>query len=177
MISLSFTICNDCDTITFNDTTGVYDATSNPGGYGDPATNKPIGDWRGSLSVYTKTDSINPVKTWGNLAGGGELDPEDILGVDVDLGTLDDGIYNFIWTITDDDETFETSQFVYFYCDVKTCMRDTITKDINDEANIVLLQILSMFQWELEYCGNYEAADKHREQILELCNTNSQNCD
>lgn len=166
MILLSFNICNDCEELTFTETTGIYSA-SNIGGYGSP--NEEISFFNGELSVYNKTDSINPLSTHIIVPSA---DGSTTLPI------VADGIYNFVYTIkaTDNSVLYQKSQYNYFYCDLKKCLMSNITKDINSEANITLLQMFNMFKWELEYCGNFESAEVHRLRLMELCESASNKC-
>lgn len=166
MISLSFNICNDCEKLIFTESTGVYSAT-NTGGYGSPNENATF--FNGELSVYKKTDTINPISTHTIVpSANGETE----------IPIVEDGIYRFVYVAraTNNSIQYTSSQYVYFYCDLKACLMGNVTKDINNEANIILLQMFSMFKWELEYCGNFESADLHRKRILDLCSAATKTC-
>jgi len=151
----------------FTEATGIYSAT-NLGGYGSP--NEASSFFTGELSVFKKTDSTNPIATYTIIPDG--------LGTEVILTPLPDGIYRFVYRITATDSSvlYQNSSFMYFYCDIKECLMNCITKDIDDESNIVMLQMFNMFLWELEYCGNYESAEKHRLRLKELCDMASKKC-
>lgn len=102
-----FTISNSCnwDSLTHTQTTGVYDASDNTGGYGSP--NALVGDITAtSLSISNLTDDVeyDAITTIDassdTTATTIDLAELTVDGVEAFTTNITDGVYEFIWTVT-----------------------------------------------------------------------------
>lgn len=128
--SISLSLGNKCDKVTFTETTGVYNATTNVTGWGTP-------------NIDT-TDIATSVVNIYNYTGTTLLDTFDLTGLypsatpsefnilEEEDWTLADGIYKIMYTITDDSVT----PVVYnndlthelFLCNLCNCKNGLIEK-------------------------------------------------
>jgi len=122
---------NGCTGITFTDTTGFYNVTTNPGGWNDDLTL-----WKTNVdSPYVTTATISISLNGGTATTINVLDkiqasifPEFELYqyTPVDTGgnfNLADGYYTITYTITDSDEvTYSTDIVFVVYCNVACCV-------------------------------------------------------
>lgn len=121
----------NCSTLSFTETTGVYNATTNLYGYGAP--NITIADAiSGSLVITapdltTYTISIPP-------SNNTDLSTTIVLATLGGRTSVEDGFWNFEYTITDVYTTqYVVEQGYYFYCQAECCVAKLLTKiDLDD---------------------------------------------
>jgi len=121
----------NCSTLSFTETTGVYNATTNPYGYGAPNTT--IANAVSGSLVITTPDLVNytisiPPSNNPNLSTTIVL---------ANLGgrtSVEDGFWNFAYTVTDvSANQFAVQQGYYFYCQAECCVAKLLTKiDLDD---------------------------------------------
>lgn len=129
MLQLSFNICqkSDCSIIEFTETTGIYNVTTNPTGWGTP--NASIGSYAYSkLEFFDSTNTL--VKTF-------ELYPDfpttNTLFSKELVYDIPDGLYRIVYTVRETKTTgtsYSTTIQQGFYCNVKCCVLSMI-KDID----------------------------------------------
>ncbi len=133
MLQLSFNICqkSDCSIIEFNETTGLYNITSNPGGWGGPfsTVNPDI-----TLYHYSKLEFFDQSNTLIKLF---EFYPEFPTSDTNFIKELDyaipDGIYRIIYTVREtktSGTSYSSTIQQAFYCNVRCCVFSMI-KDID----------------------------------------------
>ena len=128
-VTLKIDICpsGDCKSFNFTETTGAYNETYNPTGWGSP-NDTPNPDWDTTLTI---TDPNN-IETILNMAVYGF--PTDNTNFTFPIsaslltnnttGTLDDGIYNFTYTAVSPGggTTYSTTFSLYSYCNIQCCV-------------------------------------------------------
>jgi hypothetical protein len=156
-VSLNFCLAEQCDckTALFNDTTGVYDAVTNEGGWGTPNTN--------SNTITSATISITPKGYITPIVFTFTINNNDIqsvtrtddFGVITDVtalinnaifpffnfefnsellynsspnSDLVDGSYLVTYECTNGEDTFINQQWVFFTCLSKRCKDDTVVR-------------------------------------------------
>lgn len=105
-LSPLFTISNDCnwDALTFTETTGAYDVSTNIGGYGTP--NAATGDVTATtLAISNLTSDVDFDSITTISASSSDAETEILLtdltveGVAQFTTNITDGVYEFIWTV------------------------------------------------------------------------------
>lgn len=191
-VILQFSICqsNDCETLTFTETTGAYDVTSNPNGWGSPnratssATIVTLTVTNPDDTEYVLDLSANYPTT--DITLEYEINPTEI---GLTAGTkIPDGIYKFNYSVTTvvTGTTIVYTQTVYkaLYCQVQCCAlnmfvgldvececsQDSIDKAIKGYALLKGLQMAAE-------CGNITEFNNILAQLEKLClNNNCNNC-
>lgn len=184
---LSTNVCegSDCGSLIFSETTGLYNAETNPTGYGAP--NPSTSDIVSAELVITLANgtsyTIDLFATGDfpttNTAFEYEILPTDI-GYNSDNDQIEDQIITFVYTITTNTAVKYTQTVVQaFYCQVECCVNrmfleldldcDCI-KDEMDEA----LKAYAMLQGlkAAVNCGNNTAYTNILAQLTKLCGTN-----
>jgi len=97
------TVSLSCDgeSFLFTETTGAYNVSTNPGGYGAP--NAALADCTATLvitndSTDVEYDSITMTPSSSN--GATLIELEDILLDGVELTAIEDGVWKFLYTVT-----------------------------------------------------------------------------
>lgn len=185
MLKLDFDICqkSDCSGIKFTETTGLYNVSTNPTGWGTSfnTTNPDIATFQYSkLEFY---DSGN------NLITTLELYPDfpssDITFTkELDLD-IDDGIYKVVYTVRETKTTgisYTAEAQVAFYCKVNCCIMSMI-KDIDPCCNCShnaldkFNQAYALLQGLKCNCGNITQFNNILKVLQKICkNTNCKNC-
>ena len=111
----------------FQETTGIYQATTNPTGWGTPNIDT-------SDSILAKLEIIFPNETEDDIhtldistdfpssdtSKAIEFTMEDFDGEEGDI--FPDGVYNIIYTISTETEDYVTSKYVFAFSQVKCCV-------------------------------------------------------
>ena len=134
--------CKTCTSITIKDITGFYNITTNPEAWNDASTL-----FRSSaespyvvtaiLDIYFNGQPAIPevdVTATINNAVFPEYDLYEYIPVDLDGNSnLQDGLYEFILTITgSDEEVYTTNIIIPTWCNVECCVAK-LTSDVADE--------------------------------------------
>jgi len=135
-LQLSFQICqsNTCDALTFVETTGAYNAISNPNGWGTP--NATLGGVTSALLDITLANgnsyTIDLLATTyfptDNSTFEYELTNSDF-GY-TDGGKITDQIIKFVYTVIANGTTYVQTVYKAFYCQVQCCVY-SMFKDLN----------------------------------------------
>lgn len=190
-LGLSFQICqsSDCSELTFVETTGVYNATSNPTGYGAPnaltsdATAATLTVTLASGSSYVIDLLATTFFPSSDITFEYALSNADFGGVA--SSAIDDQIINFLYTVTTASATYTTSFSQAFYCQVQCCVMsmfadidvdcDSCTKSKTDAA-LKAYALLKGLIYSAN-CGNSTYFNSILTQLNKLClNTNCSNC-
>ncbi len=120
---------SDCKTLTVYETTGIYNAITNTGGYGFPNTeleNIIISE----LGMIGPDGLLNRIQLFGE--GFPSSNPE--FGIEIDLSlinrtSIEDGYWEFLYTIVNDDqESYPYTASYYFYCNIECCISKLLNK-------------------------------------------------
>lgn len=185
-LSPTITAClkNSCTTLSVTDTTGVYNATTNPGGWGSQNT--------GGADVAKATITII-------LPNGSEQEedvtdqiPDPVTGTfdftDITLDAYVDGIMTIVYTVTNSAGRDRTYKYeVLFVCQTRACVDNMWAEvacescgggcDLSskiDDANLAegLLKGLEASS----VCCDAACINKILASIAQLCNWNNCNC-
>lgn len=187
---LDFEVCmsSDCKTLTFVETTGAYDVTSNPTGWGTP---------NATLAGAT-TAVLTIVLASGNsysldLFALSDFPTSDITfqyelvnsGFGYTVGSsIDDQIINFTYSVTTGDATYTQNKQYPFYCQVQCCVMGMF-KNLNVECDSCTeqttkaLQAYAMLKGLIANanCGNKTNFNNILVQLNKLClNSSCSNC-
>ena len=184
-LSPTFTMCvvNNCGKIEFTDTTGVYHATNNTGGWGTP-------NMQGS-GVVTATITFQNLTTGASLQTYNVLSqiPATVTGNIVFTQTtyaVTDGIYQVIYTLTGTDNVSKTSSILVL-CNTRCCIDEMWkllpgylkTKDSEFIKNYIDQALLAEGIYNgiraAGGCLNEDAVEDALDRLEQLCEFN--NCD
>jgi hypothetical protein len=128
-LSPTFSICqNKCDELTFTDTTGDYDASTNTGGWGAPNTARAavtssyinITDPSGATYIIDATTDV--------VAGTLSICiSTTVAGI---TGDYVDGIYKVEWVVSDASTSYSDIIEVFVFCQAK-CKVDTMVSNLD----------------------------------------------
>jgi len=184
-------LASDCSTLTFSELTGAYNATTNTGGYG--ATNSDIIDIvQATLTVIDPSDNSYTIDMY--ITGDFPTTNTDFTYTinleDIDKTSIEDGYWQFIYTVLDDDTdtVYSTTTSYYFYCNSECCVSKLLTSiDIeascSDKINNDKIKNYNKARILLESlknagrCFNTSAFDNIKSLISKICkNTNCKTC-
>lgn len=186
-LSLEFEAClnNKCDEISFTDTTGLYNAATNTGGWETP--NESGGDViSATITVYDAAKD-NLLDTYDVTSAI----PDPVTGT-IDLGDFtwgqSDGIYTLVYTVIakPGDELLEYTKEikVFFYCNLLNCIDEEKVKLVGTcdpvklskiKENIDTLEMLLYGAKSAFACGNFTEVATIMETASTLC-TQLGNC-
>jgi len=187
-VTLDFEICqsSDCSALTFVETTGVYNATTNPVGWGAP-NELTSNATAATLTVTLASGNSYVINLW-------DVFPTDVATLEYlitneDIGyttgsPIDDQIISFLYTVTTATATYTQSFDQAFYCQVQCCVLgmfanlnvecDSCSKQIDDALKAYAMLKGLIYS---AYCGNSTAFNNILAQVNKLClNKNCQNC-
>lgn len=189
-LEISFQICqsNTCNSLTFVETTGAYNATSNPTGWGAP---------NATLASVTSAEleitlASGDSYTIDLLATG--LFPTDDTTFEYELtnsdfgytngAKIDDQIITFVYTVVANGTTYTQTVYQAFYCQVQCCVY-SMFKDLNVTCDACLTSKTKAIDAYLllkgliysANCGNTTNFNSQLATLQKLClNQNCQNC-
>lgn len=179
--TISACLKNKCSDISITDTTGVYDVTTNPGGYPNPA-----GVTAASLTITLPDGTIMaPVDVLSQIPA----DP--ITGSftfnDISVPGYTDGVMTILYEVTDASGTHPYTFTALFTCksracvdnmwaDVacKTCSGSCDLASIIDDANLAEGLLRGLESGAI--CCDGPCIDKILSSLTRLCNWNDCNC-
>lgn len=115
-------LASNCTTLSFFETTGVYNATTNVGGYGAPNVETSDID-AAVLTVISPSDQTYTIDVFGDFPSDNDEFSIDIDLADLSRTSIEDGYWQFIYTVTTNaavEYTANTSY--YFYCNAECCV-------------------------------------------------------
>jgi len=180
-LNLNFDTCviNNCNSIKFTETTGVY-SVSNTGGYGAP--NITLGSvLTAVLEVTDPGDVVTNLNLFthglpsSNLSFSYSFD-----AIDLGLNNIIDGKWKFKYTITTASATYTLTKNVLFYCNMKCCVTQTLSDlvltdctDCNnsnkDYDNYIKLSTFFDSLKKAAECGSVSEFTKIKKIIDKLC--------
>lgn len=199
--ALSISVCQakDCQSFAITETTGVYNASSNPGGYGGGVNydTTDVIDARLVITLPDGTsitiDSSSAIPVYPSLPDSTGLAPFTVASAMLGLsGVLPDGIYTIQYTI-DINTVFSTTtqtsvtQFVLFTCTIKCCVDKLFAKisdqgcgcnDCNDAIiqNALLASALYQALCASGVCGNTTNVNCLLDRLNKLCTAKNCGC-
>jgi hypothetical protein len=192
MLILQFEVSqtSDCTQFIFKDTTGIYDAVNNPGGWGTP--NDDIGTLQTPTTIdITLPDGITTYQidlaTLPSSNIPADQPPnEQYFDMSYIGGTagdkIPDGIYTFLYTVTADQGTHTQVNVQGFICQVCCCV-ESMFKDIKsgcdccDKDYMRLMEaslLLQGLQCQLD-CGQVNEFNNTLSALQKICKMT--NCD
>ena len=128
-VTLKIDICptGDCKSLNFTETTGTYNATYNPTGWGTPNDN-PNPDWTATLTI-TDPNNILSILDMGPYSFP-STNPDYTFPISASLltnnttGVFADGLYNFNYTVVSPDKgiTYTITSKIFVYCNIQCCV-------------------------------------------------------
>lgn len=188
-IALNFCISesDDAKSFTFKETTGIYDAISNTGGWGSP--NPTIASALTATvsiskledvdkGIYTNPVSINVYPTLPNTNSTLFLITAETAGFGVNSSFID-GIYKITYNVTSSSGLINpVTKLFGFYSNLDCCIKKASDKVSLCSCNCDELEeeINDLIFWRRllkasDCCGNIQAIVKYIEKINTLCNS------
>lgn len=191
-LQLAFNVCqsSDCKELIFTETTGIYDATNNPTGWGSP--NATIASAVSATLTITKPDGTvtSPINIFPSSFPTTNDDLEYTITAAA-LGytansKLPDGLYTVLYTVVAGSTTYTQTKSFLFSCQIRCCVY-SMAKDIaflectdcKDEAIDKLLKAWALYQALLAAanCGLTAKFEELMDSLERLClNTSCNNC-
>lgn len=189
-VKLDFSICqsSNCKSITFTETTGTYDSTTNLTGWG--ALNELISDAT-EATLQVTIPGILGIVSIDLLSEGFPTDTclsTNITSVTLGLGTtetpLPDGVYTFTYTVTTSTNIYYITKYVLLDCQVSCCVSQMLAKIPDtgcDCDNTVVKNALLAYTYlqALKHagkCGNITKATNLLDILNKICNKKSCGC-
>lgn len=195
-LKLNFSVCteNSCKNFTFIETTGTYDATTNPTGWGAPnsliawATAATLDIYKPGNTTTTPDLTIDlfavTPDNWPTTDNTLEyLITNTVLGVS---GKLTDGFWKFVYSVTvqevDTIKVYKQTKYIATTCNAKCCV-DGLFAEIEDfecdcmEAAInkaITAQAIYKAMESAGKCGNLTKFNKLKSMLTRMCN--NQDC-
>jgi hypothetical protein len=184
-VDAKFSICQDsnCQAINFTETTGVYEVTSNPTGWGAP--NEETTDaTSATLSIIGPDGTTYPTV---DLFATGNFPKSDSTSVSIPATTLSsamttfaDGLWEMVYAVTTSTATYTETRTFFFDCSINNCVCKLIAAvDIDDctcdpdKMNEALKA--KAFLDSMGYaagCGNLAGANEILQSLTRLCGCN-----
>lgn len=190
----SITAClqNSCSTITVTDTTGVYDATTNPGGWGDASTILRANLGKAEL-IFTFANGTTHTEDVTSQVPNPVTGEFSFNSIDIS-NYYTDGIMKITYRIEDTsgviDPIVTTLEYdVLFVCNVRACI-DKMWADVAcescggscdlvskiDDANLAEGLLRGLEAGSVCCEGNEDCINKILNTITQLCSWNKCNC-
>lgn len=184
-VTLKIDICpsGDCKTLNFTETTGVYNSTYNPTGWGTP-NESPNPDWDTTLTI-TDPDTIESII---NMSDYGFPTNNTNYTYPISAsqltnnttGVFADGQYNFLYSATNPagTNTYTTTARLFVYCNIQCCVYKMMADidnpgcDCETEAMEAAIKAYNLLQG-LKYaasCGLTNSFNEIYEVLSRLCN-------
>lgn len=178
-------LSSNCKTLNFYETTGIYNASTNTGGYGTP--NVDTTDIETAILTIISPDNVSYVL---DMFSTGDFPSDNIdFYYTIDLNDLnrtyiEDGFWQFIYTVTTNTTTYTTNTSYYFYCNAECCVSKLLS-NINIETNgidktninkVNIYKEASIFLESLKnaaQCFNQPNFDSINKILLKICKNSS----
>jgi hypothetical protein len=186
--SISLSLGNKCNKVTFTETTNPYMFDTNEGGWGDPNLDaSDIVDAKVRIYNYQGTTLLATYDITDNYSSAlGYPTPNSFVILEDAAWTLSDGIYKIVYSIETEDEEEDSEVFnsdlqhELFTCNLCNCLDKLIqrlvkacdTKKVQelklqvDQIEILLYGIQTAFS-----CGDFETATTILESATTYCQT------
>jgi hypothetical protein len=168
---------NNCQLINIFDVTGIYNAISNPSGWGAP--NPAISDATSSTLSVMYPGSVIPtvINTFPTLPNITNT-PFVISNTNLTLAALIDGKYEFISHVVASGVDYYSNTTIYVLCGVECCVRkllagistdrDCCMDDAKVEAALLAQTLLDGLKASAE-CGDFANADLILAELQKIC--------
>jgi len=183
MLSLNFEICqsNNCQNLTFTETTGAYNATYNLGGYGSP--NIETSDVLTAVLIITSPSGIEypqiDLYSTGDFPTDSLTDEGYVITLIPDT-SLEDGEWTFTYAISTFDEEYTKTITKLLFCNANCCVSTMLSNlQLNDtcdsckptEQSMDYLKIWTFLQSlkKAAYCGDVDNFTNLLKIINKLC--------
>jgi len=193
-LSLNFSVtqASDCKSIVFKDTTGIYNADTNTGGYGTPNSDE-TDITATSITVRDENNVSYTALTTYDIDSGDYTvgDPYPLTINSTDLSGLSGELNDGVWTITYKVYTgvsvlqdAVTKKFL-LYCNASTCVSKMILKECTNQGCLCddILVTANSLRTLIEAAnvatgvGMYDCAEKNIARVLAECKrTNCKDC-
>lgn len=142
--NINLCIRSGCTEFVFRETTGVYNVTTNPGGYGSP--NSTLGSIVSAALTVTSPDNISYLLDLMDLDAfpSSNEDYEYILPLS-SLGgrtVIEDGEWQFTYVVNDGSSNYSVIKTYFFYCNAECCASKMLSAisitgmdDVNNPIN------------------------------------------
>jgi hypothetical protein len=183
-------LSDDCTSIYFFDKTGIYNASTNPTGYGAP--NPAIGDFASATLSVTIAGATTPivVNVFADLPSNNVDAAYELTAAACGLTVFPDGLTRVTYTIvTKIDVTYTTTQLFLVDCDIECCIEKKkleIAKDpdscgcgCGDKKilNMLYLEALLEAAQAATCCGDVKSVNDIVSILKTKCSsTNCSNC-
>jgi hypothetical protein len=187
-VDIKYSICqsSNCESLTFTETTGVYNVTTNPTGWGavgggDP--NEMLSD--ATIATLTLTGPDGTVYAPVDLLGLSSFPKDDIkfgysitaASVDSSLSEFSDGSWTIAYNVTTGSTTYSESKTFFFSCQISACVYSMVADiDVSDcNCDIETLNKVleaKAFLDALSYavgCGNLTGANEILTTLQRTC--------
>lgn len=132
---LVFCLSNSCTELSVSETTGVYNASTNVGGYGTPnATTASVTIY--SLVITSPSDQTYTINLFTNGFPTTNEDFEYTIPMS-SLGgrsVIEDGFWQFAWSVRAGETTYTGNSAYYFTCNTECCVAELLA-DITVEED------------------------------------------
>lgn len=187
----NFNICSakGCNKLIFNETTGIYDADLNTGGYGTP--NIAVGDVVETNIIITLPDgetSITITDPVGLPTSDDSLEYEiPYSTLNEDWTTVQDGLYIIEYTIEDEEGIIYSSGTKYFLitCNLDCCVSKLFAKiatstDCSCDSTVIKNALYASALLEglkaSAGCGDTTAIENLITKLNKICGISDSNC-
>lgn len=178
-----------CTSLIFKETTGIYNATTNPTGYGSP--NPVKGDFISAILTVIAPDSTEYTI---DLFTEGFPENDDTIEYEIplsDLGnrsSIEDGYWVFTYTIDTGSTVYNVTKSYFFYCNAECCVARLLSTidifaDPNNQSNKRKLDNYKFVRTLLDSlkgaanCANETQFNLIKSLITKLCrNTDCKTC-
>lgn len=127
--TIQLCLTSTCDVLTFSETTGVYDVSTNQGGYGTP--NPAIADFVSAVLTVTDPDGVEYEIDLFDDFPTSNTDATYTIDL-ADLGgrtSIEDGYWQFEYTLVDDEEEeYTATKSYFFYCQTRCCVNKLLAR-------------------------------------------------
>lgn len=183
-----FCTANNCRTIKFSDGSGLYNATSNPTGWGNPnLTLGAVTDTHIYITLPDGTTTVDIEDPVGlpddDTAFEYEIDAADL---DSARTTIQDGLYQVEYTVTDGTTLYTTGKKYYLLtCNSECCVGklfariatlDDCACDSTIIKNALYANALLKGMEANKNCGDRDAIENILEKLNKICNSTGEDC-
>lgn len=182
-VSISSCFKDSCSTLKINETTGAYDASLNPTGFGAPnPTLASVTEAILSITLPDETVAVDFDLT-STVTGATIIDGEFLLDnltmVDFSsTGAFPDGFFTFVWTVTSSGTDYVYTAKILNYCSVFCCLQKMLTKFAEAYGTCEWDELWRQYQGALrEFTAmkynagehNYTQATLHLKALQKIC--------
>jgi len=192
--NINLCVQSGCTELIFRETTGIYNVTTNPGGYGTPNPNADPAAADSVVLVITSPDGIEYTLDMAGLSSfpndNTEFEYSIPLSLIGDRTVIEDGYWQFTYTVTFSAVSYSVTKSYFFYCNANCCVSKMLSAisltditDVNNSKNNKNIEKYIRVKTLLESikgaanCGNETQFNKIITLINKFCrNTDCKTC-